>query len=87
MCVQKKFLTKFFVVSINIASLLEVVFRHFRVKPLKCVQFLKVWAPLLHSVLTGKGKDKWSIAVCQSLTARPGTTDDDDDDDGGGGDV
>jgi len=31
MCAQKKFLTNFFVVLISTASLLEVVFRHFRV--------------------------------------------------------
>jgi len=43
---RRNFWRKFFVVSISTASLLEVVFRHcftlVPVKPLKCIQFLKV---------------------------------------------
>jgi len=35
-CVQKKYLTKNFVVSISAASLLKVVFRHFRVYARLC---------------------------------------------------
>jgi len=55
MCVQKKFLTKIFVVSVSTASLLEVVFQHFRVlarlwflsNPLSASNFCKsVGAPV-----------------------------------------